>query len=56
MSSRRFGDPAELVANADKIKMEFGWEPKYSDLQTIIKTAWKWHKNNPNGYKKNVIH
>ncbi len=56
MNSKRFGDPAELVANADKIKMEFGWEPKYSDLQTIIKTAWKWHKNNPNGYKKNVIH
>ena len=50
--SRRFGDPAELIAHAGKIKKELGWEPRYSDLQTIMKTAWNWHKNNPNGYKK----
>ena len=52
IGARRFGDPAELVANVDKIKKELGWEPKFSDLQTIMKTAWNWHKNNPNGYKK----
>lgn len=50
-SPRRQGDPAELVAHVGKIKKELGWEPRYSDLQTIIKTAWNWHKNNPNGYK-----
>jgi len=53
VSPRRFGDPAELVANAEKIKKEIGWEPKFSDLKTIMEAAWNWHKNNPNGYRKN---
>ncbi len=52
-ATRRFGDPAELVADVNKIKKELRWEPKFSDLQTIIKTAWNWHKNHPNGYKNN---
>ncbi len=54
IGSRRFGDPAELVANVDKIKKELGWEPRFSDLQTIIKTAWNWHKNHPGGYGKQI--
>ncbi|MGD9215420.1 MAG: UDP-glucose 4-epimerase GalE, partial [Desulfobacteraceae bacterium] len=41
--SRRPGDPAVLVANADKIKRELDWQPKYEDLETIIETAWNWH-------------
>ena len=53
IGSRRFGDPAELIAHVGKIKKELGWEPKHSDLKTIMETAWNWHKNNPNGYKKN---
>ena len=51
IGSRRFGDPAELVAHVGKIRKELGWEPKFSDLKTIMETAWKWHKNNPNGYR-----
>lgn len=47
---RRAGDPARLVASSDKIKSELGWKPKYADLPTIIKTAWQWHVNHPNGY------
>jgi UDP-glucose-4-epimerase GalE len=47
---RRPGDPPALVANADKIRKELGWSPKYTELQSIIETAWKWHKNHPNGY------
>jgi len=47
---RRPGDAPETVAKVDKIKKELGWKPKYSDLETIIKTAWKWHKNHPNGF------
>jgi UDP-glucose 4-epimerase len=42
--SRRPGDPAVLVANADKIKRELDWQPKYEDLETIIETAWNWHR------------
>jgi UDP-glucose 4-epimerase len=41
--SRRPGDPAILVANADKIKRELGWRPEYEELKTIIETAWNWH-------------
>ena len=51
LASRRFGDPAELIAHVGKIKKELGWEPRFSDLKTIMETAWKWHKNNPNGYR-----
>ncbi|MBI3980815.1 UDP-glucose 4-epimerase GalE [Candidatus Microgenomates bacterium] len=49
-SQRRPGDASELVAAADKIKKELNWEPKYSDLETIVSTAWQWHKNNPLGF------
>lgn len=41
---RRFGDANELVADATKIKTELGFSPKYSDLQTIVQSAWEWHK------------
>lgn len=41
--ARRPGDPAVLVANADKIKRALGWKPMYEDLRTIIATAWRWH-------------
>lgn len=41
---RREGDPAILVADPSKLKQELGYELKYSDLSTIVKTAWEWHK------------
>ncbi len=52
-AERRSGDPAVLVASSDKIKKELAWQPKYTDLKTIISTAWEWHRNNPDGYKSN---
>jgi len=51
IASRRAGDPAVLVASSDRIQKELKWEPKYNELSTIIETAWKWHKNHPDGYK-----
>jgi len=51
ISGRREGDPAELTANNSLAKAELGFSPKYSDLKTIIETAWNWHKNHPDGYK-----
>jgi len=48
---RRPGDADELVADSTKIKKDLGWEPKYSDLQTIVESAWKWHQNHPEGYE-----
>ena len=49
-SDRRPGDPAILIASSEKIKKELNWEPKYPDLETIIKTAWEWHCKHPQGY------
>lgn len=48
---RRPGDPARLVASSERIRKELGWIPKYPDLETIIETAWQWHKKHPEGYK-----
>jgi len=48
---RRPGDPAQLYADNTKIKKVFGWQPKYSDLKTIVKSAWQWHKNHPKGFE-----
>jgi len=52
-SKRRAGDPAVLIADSTKIQKELGWKPKY-DLKEIIKSAWEWHKNNPNGFEDNI--
>ncbi|HWY80311.1 MAG TPA: UDP-glucose 4-epimerase GalE [Candidatus Sulfotelmatobacter sp.] len=45
VKDRRSGDVAETVADPSKIREEIGFQPRYSDLETIIKTAWEWHKN-----------
>ncbi|MBX7102946.1 MAG: UDP-glucose 4-epimerase GalE [Gemmataceae bacterium] len=47
---RRPGDPAALVASSAKIRQELGWKPRYPDLESILETAWKWHRSHPNGY------
>ncbi|UZQ85215.1 UDP-glucose 4-epimerase GalE [Thermoclostridium stercorarium] len=52
VTGRRPGDPAILVASSEKIKKELGWSPKYTTLESIIESAWKWHSSHPNGYKK----
>ncbi len=44
-AERRAGDPAELVGSSKKIKEILGWSPKYTELKTIIETAWQWHKS-----------
>jgi UDP-glucose 4-epimerase len=41
-TARRPGDPAVLVASSDKIRRELGWTPQYSDLDSIIGSAWSW--------------
>ena len=43
---RRPGDPEVLVSDPSKIIKELGFKPQYSDLATIVKTAFNWHKNN----------
>ena len=36
------GDPAMLVATADRIKELFGWLPRYNSLEQIVADAWRW--------------
>jgi UDP-glucose-4-epimerase GalE len=42
MGARREGDPPLLVADSGLLQKDLGWIPKYSDLRTIVETAWKW--------------
>lgn len=49
-SPRRPGDPAVLIASSEKIRRELGWQPRFPDLQTIVESAWQWHRAHPNGY------
>lgn len=42
ISPRRPGDPARIVAGADKIRERLGWVPRYDDLQTIVTQALAW--------------
>jgi len=47
---RRSGDVATLVAGSDKIRQELGWKPVYTDVRSVIESAWKWHSKFPKGY------
>jgi UDP-glucose 4-epimerase len=47
---RRPGDPAVLVASAEKIKRELLWCPQYTDIDMIVRSAWHWRVNHPKGY------
>ena len=41
---RRAGDPAVLIASSEKAIQELGWQPKYTQLDDIVRTAWIWHQ------------
>jgi UDP-glucose 4-epimerase len=48
---RRTGDPAQLVASSELARSELGWQPMYPSLEDIVVSAWRWHKNKPQGYQ-----
>jgi UDP-glucose 4-epimerase len=43
-SPRRLGDPAAIVAKADRIRAELGWTPEHDDLAQIVAQALAWEK------------
>ena len=45
IGKRRDGDPAELVANSDKLKQTLNWTPKYVNLRDIVATAWQFDQS-----------
>ena len=47
---RRPGDPARLVAGADRLRRDLGWTPQWPELREIVSTAWAWHSAHPHGY------
>jgi len=49
--ARRPGDPARLVASAEKARRVLGWNPERTDLRTIVESAWSWHRRHPHGYR-----
>jgi UDP-glucose-4-epimerase GalE len=50
LAPRRAGDPAVLYAAPQKAQAELRWTPRYADLETIVRTAWDWHRTHPQGY------
>ncbi|MGE4297486.1 MAG: UDP-glucose 4-epimerase GalE [Desulfovibrionaceae bacterium] len=40
----RDGDSPQLVADSAKARALLGWTPRYTDVASIIETAWKWHR------------
>lgn len=42
---RREGDPAKLFADNRKAKQILGWNPQYTNIEDIIRTAWTWETN-----------
>ncbi len=50
---RRAGDPASLVASADRL-MALGWQPRFVTIEQVVETAWEWHNSHPDGYGDSI--
>ena len=48
--ARREGDPSAVFADASLAKSLLGWEPRMTNLEEIIRSAWKWHSAHPRGF------
>ena len=46
---RRAGDPPSLVANAERGAKLLDWKPEHSDIDTIVRSAWRWHQRTTHG-------
>lgn len=45
LGPRRAGDPAGIVAGADKVREILGWKPQHDDLDFIVKSALDWERH-----------
>jgi UDP-glucose-4-epimerase GalE len=48
--ARREGDPPQLVADARLANETLAWQPKFTDIEAVVASAWKWHQTHPQGY------
>ncbi|TAK28393.1 MAG: UDP-glucose 4-epimerase GalE [Chloroflexota bacterium] len=49
-SPRREGDPACVYADSTRVRRVLGWEPRHSDIETMVSSNWNWRQAHPNGY------
>lgn len=50
-AGRRRGDPAVLVASAERLRQQLGWAPQRPGLVPIVESAWSWRERHPQGYR-----
>ena len=50
LGDRRPGDPAVLVAGSELAKGILGWKPQFTQLESMVKSAWEWRRAFPKGY------
>jgi UDP-glucose 4-epimerase len=50
LKPRRPGDPPRLVASPRRATEVLGWTPRYPRIETIVASAWEWHRTHPAGY------
>ena len=55
LGPRREGDPPELVADSARLQRELGWRPGFSDLETIVRTAWEWAQREAIGSQLSAV-
>jgi UDP-glucose 4-epimerase len=48
---RRAGDPPSLYADSSKAQKELGWTIEHGGIGSIMKSAWEWHRQHPEGYE-----
>ena len=53
---RRDGDPPLLVADSSLLQKELGWKPEFSDLRTIVETAWAWASRREEAVREPALH
>jgi UDP-glucose 4-epimerase len=44
IAPRRPGDPAQIVAQSERVRSKLGWQPRYDDLSTIVRDALDWER------------
>jgi UDP-glucose 4-epimerase len=50
IGERRPGDPPELVADSSLAQQTLNWRPRFANIDSIVESAWRWHKTHPRGY------
>ncbi len=56
LAPRRAGDAAALYAAPDKAQADLSWKIRFPDLDSIVRTAWEWHRTHPHGYRVTTTH